>query len=189
MMQKPQSSRRWYVLAPLFAAAFWLAFYGDKTPVSDQVKVVIPRSNESSAQTRIAQVSTQPSSSIGAVKLTKLNELIPRTQLIPATVTGAKGMRDLFSNRDWTPPARSVVMAPAAPVVPTAPPLPFTYLGKKLELGVWEVFLTDGEKTLVVREGSTIENQYRVDAIVLPNISLTYLPMGLSQNLSIGEAQ
>jgi hypothetical protein len=35
-----------------------------------------------------------------------------------------------------------------------APPLPFAYLGKKLEGGQWEVYLGRGEEVLfIVREG------------------------------------
>jgi hypothetical protein len=71
--------------------------------------------------------------------------------------------------------------------VPVVPPLPFTYIGKKLEQGVWEVFLGLGDKTLVVRSESTIENLYRIDEIIPPHMTLTYLPMGVRQSLLIGD--
>ncbi len=54
---------------------------------------------------------------------------------------------------------------------------------------MWEVFLARGEQSFVVREGSVIENTYRIDQISPPNISLTYLPLGQSQSLSIGASE
>ena len=38
-----------------------------------------------------------------------------------------------------------------------------------------------------VREGMTIEDLYRVDRIAPPNLTLTYLPLGTVQNMTIGE--
>jgi hypothetical protein len=80
-------------------------------------------------------------------------------------------------------------VAPLPAPAPAAPVLPFTYIGKKLEAGVWEVFLARGEQSFVVREGAVIENTYRIDKIAPPNLSLTYLPLGHTQNLSIGASE
>lgn len=74
------------------------------------------------------------------------------------------------------------------PPAPSAPALPFSYLGRKLEAGEWEVFLVQGEQTLLVRQGSLIDGLYRVDTITPPELSLTYLPLGERQILPIGEA-
>jgi hypothetical protein len=52
---------------------------------------------------------------------------------------------------------------------------------------VWEVFLSRGDETLIVREGQTIESSYRIDAVKPPNLTLTYLPLGEQQQLRIGE--
>ncbi len=67
--------------------------------------------------------------------------------------------------------------------------MPFAYLGKKLEGGAWEVYLGQGEKTFVVREGQVLEGQYRVESIKPPQMELMYLPLGQAQNLSIGETR
>ena len=79
------------------------------------------------------------------------------------------------------------VVAPAAP--PSAPALPFTYMGKLLADGKVAIFLTQGERNLVVHEGDTIDALYRVEHIAEGGITLIYLPLGQRQTLVIGGAQ
>jgi len=79
------------------------------------------------------------------------------------------------------------VAAPAAP--PSAPALPFTYMGKLLSDGKVAIFLTQGERNLVVHEGDTIDALYRVEHIAEGGITLVYLPLGQRQTLVIGGAQ
>jgi len=71
---------------------------------------------------------------------------------------------------------------------PPPPPLPFTYMGKMLEDGESVVFLTRGERNYVVRQGATIDGQYRVDQIGARTMVLTYLPANAKQTLAIGSA-
>jgi hypothetical protein len=94
------------------------------------------------------------------------------------------GPAGLFASHSWEPPPPPV--APAPPPPPTAPPLPYTYVGKKLEAGAWEVYLARGDQVLVVRPDTVIENTYRVGAILPPTLNLTYLPLNQLQPLSIG---
>jgi hypothetical protein len=51
------------------------------------------------------------------------------------------------------------------------------------------VFLTQGERNLVVREGETIDSSYRVERIAEGAITLTYLPLNEPQTLLIAEPQ
>lgn len=186
MMKPLRAIRRWWLWLPLLAAAGWLAIFGDKTPVDLAVT--------GAAATAQPQAST-PSAKKGAVGAkapaasipVTLLALIPRSQLIGPRDTKAAATPDLFAGRNWTPVPVPLKAAPPPP--PVAPPLPFTFLGKKLEGGVWEVFLARDEQSFVVREGSLIDNSYRVDAIAPPNLSLTYLPLGQSQSLAIGETR
>ncbi len=83
-------------------------------------------------------------------------------------------------------PSPPVVVAP--PPKPTAPPLPFTYLGKKQENGKWEAYLARGGDTYVVREHSMIDSTYRAEAITPTTVTITYLPLKQVQKLAIGEA-
>ena len=82
--------------------------------------------------------------------------------------------------------AAAAVAAPAPP--PTAPPLPFTYLGKLRSAQDSAVFLTQGERNLVVREGDTIDSLYRVEHVAKSEITLVYLPLDQRQTLFIGES-
>jgi hypothetical protein len=92
---------------------------------------------------------------------------------------------DLFSTRNWTPPPPPAVAVSAPP--PTAPPLPYTYAGKKQEAGQWEVYLTRGETSYIVRQGAGLDDTYVVERIEPPTMTLKYRPLGQQQNLTIGE--
>lgn len=202
-MSAVQSRKRWWLWLPLLAMAFWLALFGDKTPTGGAVsaptstshapkqtgeRLPLPARTSSAAATysTIAPTATTPF---------VLDPLIPRSELILSRKAVARIGGNLFASGSWSPPlppplAATVNIAPpAVPPAPAAPKLPFTFVGKKLEAGAWEVFLTRGEQSYVVHEGSVIDNTYRIDNITPPNISLTYLPLGQSQSLSIGASE
>jgi hypothetical protein len=66
-----------------------------------------------------------------------------------------------------------------------APPVPFVYLGKKLEGGQWEVYLGRGEEVLIVREGMALDGTYQVKSINPPTLTLLYLPLKQSQTIPL----
>lgn len=174
-------NKRWWILGPLLVGAFLLAVFGDKTPADGAVDVVAPRVQPAPR----AVPAGQPAAVSAPVPGVQV--LVPRDQLVKSGERAP--VRDLFSQRSWTPPAPKLQPLVLPVPVPTAPPLPFVYLGKKLEGGSWEVYLGQGDKTFVVREGQVLEGQYRVDVIKPPQMELVYLPLGLSQNLAIGETR
>ena len=93
-----------------------------------------------------------------------------------------------FGVHSWgPPPPPPVVAAPRPPPKPTAPPLPFTYLGKMLDGGVWEAYLARGDETFVVREHAAVDANYRVETIAPPTMTIIYLPLKQTQTLSIGD--
>lgn len=105
---------------------------------------------------------------------------------------------DPFAPKSWRSTAPVVAVQPAQapmpvapppPVVPSAPPLPFGYLGKLVSAETRTVYLTRGERNLVVQEGETIAPDYRFDRIAETRLTFTHLPSGLQQHLSIGESQ
>ncbi|WP_317203691.1 hypothetical protein, partial [Janthinobacterium sp.] len=91
----------------------------------------------------------------------------------------------VFLGQDWTPPPPKPGPPPPPPP-PSAPPLPFSYLGKAAADGSWEVFLARADKTYIVRGKTVIDGAYRVDAIAPPTMTLTYLPLNQVQQLNIG---
>ena len=106
------------------------------------------------------------------------------------------GADDPFAPRTWRKPppkpAMAAVPAPqsvAPPPPPSAPPLPFTYLGRLLSEDASEVFLALGERNLIVHEGEIIESTYRVDKVSEAKLTFTHLPSGVEQHLAIGAPQ
>jgi hypothetical protein len=93
--------------------------------------------------------------------------------------------RDLFEVD--RPPPRST--APARKPAPVAPPLPYAYMGKMLQDGELTVFLTRQDKPYVVKVGDVLDQQYRVEAIQPPLMTLTYLPLQQKQLLNIGASK
>ena len=77
-----------------------------------------------------------------------------------------------------------VVSVPAPP--PSAPPVPYTFIGRLSEDESTTVFLAAGDRNLVVKPGDVIDSNYRVDAVTDTAVSLTYLPLNVKQTLSTG---
>ncbi|MDU9404282.1 hypothetical protein RTH46_17480 [Pseudomonas sp. zfem004] len=105
-----------------------------------------------------------------------------------------KPSRDLFPSQQWTAPQtlatvteQPVVAAPVV-VAPTAPELPFEFVGRLGDRDDLQVFLQNGEKLYVVRQGDVIEDTYRLDRVSATELSLVYLPLHQSQTLSVGSA-
>jgi hypothetical protein len=102
---------------------------------------------------------------------------------------------DLFAARSWkaapalgTVTEQPVVVTPVVQV-PTAPPLPFQFVGRLDDRSDLQVFLQDGEKIYVVRKGDVIDKTWRIERISDEELSLVYLPLHLSQTLSVGSTE
>lgn len=99
----------------------------------------------------------------------------------------------LFATHSWyvapPPPPVTVVEAPAPPPKPTAPPLPFTYMGSYAPNGAKPVFfLTQGDRVYDVHVGDTLDNTYTVDAFNNGTLIFTYKPLNQQQQLTTGGA-
>jgi hypothetical protein len=78
----------------------------------------------------------------------------------------------------------------APPAAPSAPPLPFTYIGKMQEgeTGPVTIYLAQGEQAYSVKQGDVIDQTYRVESIDAAHIVLTYLPLAVKQTLTFGNS-
>jgi hypothetical protein len=172
---------RHILLGAALAVAAALAIFGDKTPQSEVAEAVVRP-----ARPAAAPVSARIERVAGKGGDPAILRLRPRETLIGdgADRFGATD-NDVFARQDWTPPPPPPAPAPPPPP-PSAPPLPFTYLGKSVGDGAWEVYLARGERTYIVREKEVIDGMYRVDAIAPPILTLTYLPLNQVQQLNIG---
>lgn len=163
--------------ALVVAAAF--AFFGDKSPSGEVVEAAPRNANKPAAP---AQASAPAAAAVkGAPAAADIVALVPRDQLMEQG--GSAG--SVFAAQNWTPPPPPPPK-PGPPPPPVAPPLPFTYLGKVLENGVWEVFLARGSETLIVRQQMVLDGAYRIDTIAPPSMTMTYLPLNQVQQINIG---
>ena len=121
---------------------------------------------------------------------------VARTLLALAhRVVGESGAGSLFAAHSWyvppppPPPPPPVVAAPVEPVKPTAPPLPFTYMGSYAPNGAKPVFfLTHGDRVYDVHVGDTIDSTYSVDSFTNGALVFTYKPLNQQQQLATGGA-
>jgi hypothetical protein len=118
-----------------------------------------------------------------------------KSSAAPAPIKDLSPAGDLFAARSWkaAPTLASVTEKPVnvAPVVqaPTAPPMPFQFIGRMDDRTDLQVFLQNGEKIYVVRKGDVIDDTWKIEGISDLELSLVYLPLHLSQTLSVGSAQ
>ncbi len=168
---------RHVVLGLALAVAAALAAFGDKTPSEDVAEAV----ERPAAAVPVAANAQGPASGAREPVILRLQ---PRDELV-----GDAGKADgdeLFARQDWTPPPPPPPPEPGPPPPPVAPRLPYTFIGKSLEDGKWEVYLASGERTHIAVEGGVIDGAWRVERIAPPLLTLTYLPLNQVQQLNIG---
>jgi hypothetical protein len=99
---------------------------------------------------------------------------------------------DAFGRHSWyvpPPPPPPVIMPPPPPPPPpTAPPLPFTFMGRYMESNKPVFFLTAGDRLLMVHAGDVIDGTYRVEGLVGNKLDITYLPLNIKQSLDAGSS-
>jgi hypothetical protein len=105
----------------------------------------------------------------------------------------------LFAIHSWytpppppppTPEPKLTAAQETALRVPTAPPLPFAYMGSYTLDGSDSVFfLTKGDRVYDVKVGDILDGIYSIDAAGNGRLSLTYKPLQIQQQLIIGSAQ
>ena len=86
----------------------------------------------------------------------------------------------------YKPQKTETAVIPPQPVEPTAPPLPFRFLGKMHENDQITLFVSQDENNLVVKTGDIVDGIYRLDSIRENSAEFTYLPLQLKQTLQIG---
>jgi hypothetical protein len=167
---QPSTARRWLLLAGALAlslaATGWLGAEENSSAEAEATATHVAhppgpaddRSRGADAEIRVAAMGR-------------------RAAAVPA--------KELFDARTWqSQPAPS---ARQDPPPPSAPTLPFVYLGKMIYDGTTTVFLGSQDRTYTVKEGDVMDGSYRVDSIKGPLLTLTYLPLETQQTLHIGD--
>jgi len=168
--------RRHILMAGALTLAAWLAWFGNAAPDAE-VTEAVERAPRSAVRENTGQSSPKDSGQF-------ILAISPREDLFGMSKE-ERARNEMFAGRSWNPPPPPPPkdIKPAAPV---APPLPFAYVGKKNEDNVWEVYLTRGEKTFIVRPQTVIDDTWRADAISASTLTLTYLPLQQAQQLRLG---
>lgn len=94
--------------------------------------------------------------------------------------------RDLFPSKiKPQPPVYQALLVDLPPPKPTAPPLPFIYIGKVIEDGLPTVFVSKHEKTYLLKGGEILDGTYSVNKVEAEQVVFTYLPLETEQVMNI----
>ena len=91
-----------------------------------------------------------------------------------------------FRAQSWEPPAPKV--APQS-IEPLRAPVPYRVAGTVTYATVPEIVLVKGNRVVVVREGDTLEDGYKVDEVGPDHVTLVYLPSGTVERLPLASAR
>lgn len=167
------------LMAVALAIGLWVMFGGRDADTVEPAK--------GGAATVHRRVVSGPATAVAPTLTSRL------VAMLQHRVTAAPGAAALFGARSWfvpPPPPPVVIAAPTPPPAPTAPPLPYQYMGSYKPDGEAAVFfLTRGDRVYDVRIGDTIDNTYSIDAFNGAQLLVTYKPLNIQQQLATGGAQ
>lgn len=63
--------------------------------------------------------------------------------------------------------------------------MPYRVAGKVVREGAAEVVLAKGDRVVTVREGDTLEDGYRVEAITSDRVTLLYVPLDVRESIRV----
>ncbi|MBV4478185.1 hypothetical protein N8H74_28595 [Pseudomonas sp. B2M1-30] len=164
----------------------WVAFFGVAAALAWLPEYFSPSDDADSSEVAVAT----PAKTTGKGALpasTAKTGTAPLKDLSPAG--------DLFAAKSWkvAPTLATVTEQPVNPTAvvqaPSLPPVPFQFVGRLHDRSDLQVFLQDGEKIYVVRNGDVIDDTWKITGISDLELSLVYLPLHLSQTLSVGSTQ
>ena len=168
----------------LIGAAALIAAYVAFTPAERPVEASDPGRPASGRHAQAARAT--PGHAAGAAEA---------LALFAHRVADATSSGSLFAAHSWyvappPPPPPPPSAASLVPPKPTAPPLPYQFMGSYTRAGEpTVVFLTRGEVVLDVHIGDTLENTYSVDKLEGGQLYLTYKPLNIQQQLNAGGSQ
>jgi len=116
------------------------------------------------------------------------SEIILDLSSIKRTIPDSIQASRLFQSKSWykappPPPSPSRQSISLTPPAPSAPPLPFIFIGRMIDGNEVTLFLEKNDKHYAVKVNDVVEGVYQVDAISDNDADLTYIPMKISQKL------
>ena len=139
----------------------------------------------------------EPTHASGAARVASAAKVGEKSPLVNAyfrmkeRIVNATTASSLFSVQSWyvapPPPPPPPPMIAQAPPAPTAPPLPFSFMGSYRPEGATPIyFLTAGDRVYDVKVGDVLDNTYSVDGVKSGQLLLTYIPLKIQQSLAVG---
>jgi hypothetical protein len=114
----------------------------------------------------------------------------PQWTTLPKRETLGKPAGELFQRQSWVAPrAKRPAPVAAPPPAPAEPPaMPYRVAGKLVQGDRSQIVLAKGNAVFTVREGDTLEDGYRVEAIGSDQVTLLYLPLGVPETVPLASA-
>jgi hypothetical protein len=100
---------------------------------------------------------------------------------LPARESLPRTKPDPFPARSRPPPPPPAVAS--APPAPAPPPLPYRFAGEFVLPTETQAFLAKGDDVFQVREGETIDGDYRVESLKAGELVLLHLASGVRQTM------
>jgi hypothetical protein len=152
-------------LLATLAASWWAVLVEDEATTS-----LLPQAPRPAPSGRASGPSAEEDSGAAGVDALRV-----RREAWPAWAAG------ILQPMSFTAPAPPP--APLAVSEPSAPPLPFRYVGAIEEGGERAVILTEDDAVHIVRARERIGERYRIERISATAIEFTYLPLMQRQRL------
>jgi hypothetical protein len=102
-----------------------------------------------------------------------------------------KQTQKMFAGTSWVvpPPPPKPAPPPPPPPPPGAPAMPYVFMGRFEQDSTNLIILSRGNRVVTAAQGDILEKTYRVDSIDSNKVTMTYLPLGTTQFISIGSTQ
>lgn len=183
-MSSLKKTLQWLLVAVAGVASFYVSMQWRRASLSETTPLVEAVARESHPPVTPAIPALAIKQTTAMLIRDNTLELPDRAHVVP------QSSGDAFAELSWIPHppvVRTAPPPPPAPVVPTAPALPFVFVGLMEQgAGKPQAFLSKGDTLLVVAAGDVIDsNNYRVDSLSAQQIGITYLPLNTPQTLTI----
>lgn len=170
-----QHMMRKSVLWAAFAATIWLTWQ-----TSRQEEGLVKVNTVSVANRQASHQSTPPSEAATTVR-------VPEDQDLHLKVRPRESQPYFNLFAAPVKAKQSAALEALKPELPSAPLLPFKYMGVIEESGELKVILEDGDDVLALKAGDHFAEHYKLISInkAAGNIEILYLPMNIMQTLAV----
>jgi len=169
----------WWLLLGLAASGILLA----TTPADEAGQPVRPESRPT------AHPGSRPVPASGEKMRAQAMPRLELERLMSAPKPADAEVSNVFGVTSWyVPPPPPPPPPPAPPPKPTAPPMPFAYLGSYEGDARLIIILSKGDRVYTVSPGDVIEGAYKVERIKGQWLEMIYLPLNIKQTINTGGA-